>query len=92
MQEACKKDVERAFGVLQAWWTIVRHPVRTWSLKTMHEVMTCCVIMHSMIVETERHDGRNEHGWDFHKELAEPNPRAQTWSLTTTFPNASRRI
>ncbi|KAK1631439.1 hypothetical protein QYE76_005754 [Lolium multiflorum] len=36
MQEACRKDVERGFGVLQARWAIVRHPARTWSLKTMH--------------------------------------------------------
>jgi hypothetical protein len=28
---------------------------------TQHEVMTCCVIMHSMLVENERTDGRNEH-------------------------------
>jgi NADH:ubiquinone oxidoreductase subunit B-like Fe-S oxidoreductase len=44
------------------WWAIVRHLARTWSLKTMHEVMACCVIMHNMIVETVRLDGRNEHG------------------------------
>ncbi|KAK1660838.1 hypothetical protein QYE76_048997 [Lolium multiflorum] len=54
MQEACRKDVEHGFGVLQARWAIVRHPARTWSLKTMHEVITCCMIMHNMIVEDER--------------------------------------
>ncbi|KAK1619269.1 hypothetical protein QYE76_024786 [Lolium multiflorum] len=80
MQEACKKDVERGFGVLQARWAIVRHPARTWSLKTMHEVMTCCVIMHNMIVENERPDGRNENQWEFQGELVAPIPGASTWA------------
>jgi hypothetical protein len=79
MQEACRKDVERGFGVLQARWAIVRHPARTWSLKTMHEVMTCCVIMHNMIVENERPDGRNENQWDFQGELVAPLPGASSW-------------
>ncbi|KAK1645837.1 hypothetical protein QYE76_063642 [Lolium multiflorum] len=76
MQEACRKDVERGFGVLQARWAIVRHPARTWSLKTMHEVMTCYVIMHNMIVENKRPDGRNENYWDFqaHTPLFSPPP------------------
>ena len=79
MQEACREDVERGFGVLQARWAIIRHPARTWSLKTMHEVMTCCVIMHNMIVENERPDGRNENQWEFQGELVAPIPGASTW-------------
>ncbi|KAK1610949.1 hypothetical protein QYE76_034622 [Lolium multiflorum] len=79
MQEACRKDVERGFVVLQARWAIVRHPARTWSLKTMHEVMTCCVIMHNMIVENERPDGRNENHREFQVELVAPIPGASTW-------------
>ncbi|KAK1632881.1 hypothetical protein QYE76_007196 [Lolium multiflorum] len=42
-------------------------------LKTMHEVMTCCVIMHNMIVENERPDGRNENHWEF-QELTPRSP------------------
>ncbi|KAK1662011.1 hypothetical protein QYE76_050170 [Lolium multiflorum] len=98
MQEACRKDVERGFGVLQARWAIVRHPARTWSLKTMHEVMTCCVIMHNMIVENERPDGRNENQWDFQGELVAPLPGASSWqdylhrNVEVTDENVSKQL
>lgn len=53
-QEACRKDVERAFGVLQARFAIVRGPARFWNRKTLQKIMTACVIMHNMIIEDER--------------------------------------
>jgi hypothetical protein len=34
-QEACRKDVERAFGVLQSRWAIVRHLAKAWSVQQM---------------------------------------------------------
>ena len=71
-QEACRKDVERAFGVLQARWAIVRHPARTWSLNTMWEVMTACVIMYNMIVEDKRENAAQLGGWDFQGPLIQP--------------------
>jgi hypothetical protein len=64
-QEACKKDVECAFGVLQSRWAIVHHPTRTWSTELMWKVMTACVIMHNMIVEDEHDDGIHDQGWEF---------------------------
>jgi hypothetical protein len=53
-QEAARKDVERAFGVLQSSWAIVRYTARTWNPERMWNVMTTCVIMHNMIVENEQ--------------------------------------
>jgi hypothetical protein len=53
-QESCRKDVERAFGVLQSRFAIVRGPARFWDEETLGQIMRACVIMHNMIVEDER--------------------------------------
>ncbi|KAL5697497.1 hypothetical protein ACHQM5_028630 [Ranunculus cassubicifolius] len=53
-QESYRKDVERAFGVLQSRFAIVRGVARFWSKDTLHDVMAACIIMHNMIVEEER--------------------------------------
>jgi hypothetical protein len=58
-QEAPTKDVERAFGVLQSRWDILRYPAGTCSPERMWNVMTACVIMHDM-------NGNNyDQGWVF---------------------------
>ena len=57
-QEAARKDVERAFGVLQSRFAIVRGPAKGWKRKEIGDVMKACVIMHNMIVEEERETGR----------------------------------
>jgi hypothetical protein len=64
-QEDCRKDVERAFGVLQSRWAIVRHPAKAWSVQHMWEIMTACVIIHNMIIEEEHDDSVYDQGWDF---------------------------
>jgi hypothetical protein len=53
-QESCRKDVERAFGVLQSRWAIVKGPARFWNKRVLHDIMTACIIMHNMIIEDER--------------------------------------
>ena len=53
-QESCCKDVERAFGVLQARFEIMKRPPRYWSIDNMATIMTACIILHIMIVEDER--------------------------------------
>jgi len=55
-QEAVRKDVERAFGVLQSRFAIVRGPAHFWDKDTLREIMTACVIMHNMIIEDERNE------------------------------------
>ena len=57
-QEAARKDVERAFGVLQARFGIVKNPARSWDKVKIGKIMRACIILHNMIVENER-DGYN---------------------------------
>ncbi|XP_026400541.1 uncharacterized protein LOC113296447 [Papaver somniferum] len=56
MQEGVRKDVERAFGVLQAKWHIMRGPVEYWDEEDLKFIMLACVILHSMIIQHERRD------------------------------------
>ncbi|XP_066164327.1 uncharacterized protein [Oryza sativa Japonica Group] len=55
-QEGARKDVEQAFGVLQARFNIVRCPVKKWKRKSVGKIMLACVILPNMIVEDERED------------------------------------
>ncbi|KAL1371197.1 hypothetical protein AAHE18_01G113800 [Arachis hypogaea] len=53
-QEGQRKYVERAFGVLQARFVIIRGPARFWEKKKLANIMRACIILHNMIVEDER--------------------------------------
>ncbi|KAK3229771.1 hypothetical protein Dsin_001652 [Dipteronia sinensis] len=53
-QEGCRKDVERAFGVLQSWFAILAGPTRFWQKHVLLDLMMACIIMHNMIIEDER--------------------------------------
>ncbi|XP_057744590.1 uncharacterized protein LOC130962388 [Arachis stenosperma] len=53
-QEGKRKDVERAFGVLQVRFAIIRGPARFWEKKKLANIMRACIILHNMIVEDER--------------------------------------
>ncbi|XP_076954582.1 uncharacterized protein LOC143629107 [Bidens hawaiensis] len=53
-QEAIRKDVERAFGVLQARFAFLRHPCLVWDKDMIGKIMIACIIIHNMIVEDER--------------------------------------
>ncbi|XP_038713417.1 putative nuclease HARBI1 [Tripterygium wilfordii] len=53
-QEGARKDVERAFGVLQARFLIIRQGCRYFKIATLKNIMKACVILHNMVVEHER--------------------------------------
>ncbi|CAM8972205.1 unnamed protein product [Rhodiola kirilowii] len=52
-QEAARKDVERAFGVLQSRFAIIQRPSLAWNEDILNDIMLSCIIMHNMIVEDE---------------------------------------
>ncbi|XP_042405049.1 uncharacterized protein LOC121995357 [Zingiber officinale] len=52
-QEAARKDVERAFGVLQSQWAMIRGPRRFWYKDNLKDIMYIYVILHNMIIENE---------------------------------------
>uniref|UniRef100_A0A0D3BFF4 DDE Tnp4 domain-containing protein n=1 Tax=Brassica oleracea var. oleracea TaxID=109376 RepID=A0A0D3BFF4_BRAOL len=54
VQEAIRKDVERAFGVLQARFAIVKNPALSMNKAKIGKIMRACIILHNMIVENER--------------------------------------
>lgn len=63
MQEAARKDIERAFGVLQARFAILVKPARLWNYNDLEMIMKACIIIHNMIVEDER--GEDELGYNY---------------------------
>jgi len=54
IQEGVRKDSERTFGVLFSRFEILANPGRYWGLDKMTKVWRTCVILHNMIVESER--------------------------------------
>uniref|UniRef100_A0A0D2ZU68 DDE Tnp4 domain-containing protein n=1 Tax=Brassica oleracea var. oleracea TaxID=109376 RepID=A0A0D2ZU68_BRAOL len=62
-QEAVRKDVERAFGVLQARFAIVKNPALFWDKVKIGKIMRACIILHNMIVEDER-DGYTQYDYE----------------------------
>ena len=54
--ESYRKDVERAFWVLQARFAIIQGPTRFWYHEDLTFIMKVCIILHNKIIENERVD------------------------------------
>jgi hypothetical protein len=52
-QAAVRKDAEKAFGILQAQFTIVRGSNRFWDQEILWHIMTVVMILHNMIIESK---------------------------------------
>lgn len=49
-QSASRKDIERAFGILQCQWQAVARPILSHSLKEVSTLVKCCLCLHNMCV------------------------------------------
>ncbi|KAL9661223.1 hypothetical protein QQ045_026045 [Rhodiola kirilowii] len=78
-QEVCRKDIERAFGVLQARFKIIRELARLWEISDLAIIMRSCIILHNMIVEDER-DTYAQHWADFDQSEASGSSTQQPYS------------
>ncbi|GKD54852.1 putative nuclease HARBI1 isoform X2 [Tanacetum coccineum] len=52
-QESARKNVERAFGVLQGRWELIQQPARAYEVNTLRRIMYAGIIMHNMILEDQ---------------------------------------
>jgi hypothetical protein len=53
-QEACRKDIKRAFGVLVQQFQILQRPIKNLYWVDIVDIMDVCIILHNMIVESHR--------------------------------------
>ena len=53
VQESARKDIERAFGVLQGRWGIIQQPARAFQINMLRRIMYSCIILHNMILKDQ---------------------------------------
>ena len=54
-QEASRKDMERAFGVLKKRLSVVNNPARAVKPDNIKNMMYACILLHNMILKDEEH-------------------------------------
>ena len=60
-----RKDVERAFGVMEARFAVVKSPSNLWDKYKIANIMRAYIILHNMIVEDERNSCTQYDGLEF---------------------------
>ena len=56
-QEAARKDIERAFGVLQSQWKFMATPIKAYSTEVIRTRVKTCIILHNMNVSDRVMEG-----------------------------------
>jgi hypothetical protein len=56
-QEEKMKDIECAFGILQAWFHILTTPCRLIKREKMRLIIRTCVSLHNLIIDYEKAHG-----------------------------------
>ena len=59
-QEAKRKDIERAFGVLRRRWCILKRPAHLYDGGQLEKVVLACIVLYNMIVEDEKEEDIEE--------------------------------
>ena len=60
-QEAKRKDVERAFGVLKGKFQCLERPSKFWDLQDLINITHTCVMLHNMCVEERMKNNQVDH-------------------------------
>nr|GEU64626.1 hypothetical protein [Tanacetum cinerariifolium] len=53
LYESARKDVERAFGVLQGHWGLIQQLARAYEVNTLRRIVYAGIILHNMILEDQ---------------------------------------
>lgn len=74
-QEASRKDVERAFAVLQRKFQFLVKAVEQWYIEDITTIVQSCIILHNMMVEVRlNRDEEEDYTWyDFNNNINENN-------------------
>lgn len=56
-QEAARKDIERAFGVIQILWKFTARPILLYGLQNISARIATCMMLHNMLVSDRVMDG-----------------------------------
>jgi hypothetical protein len=75
-QEAKRKDIERAFGVLQKKFNFLNRPVRMFAVDDIFYVVKACIALHNMMVEVRMDNDEEEHV-DFYEEVVLKDPAVE---------------